>query len=401
MSFSIQLENLRHKRDTIMKYSARLSFALIVSTCALTTLPARLPAQEKPSMQSRPFEEKLAALLDDETLCVVHVDFTKLDTDAILNTAQAFVDRQLDKLGLSNADRDSLRTSLQLPGDDLASTWRLGKIRLKAGKEFLVDTLGVRDAFLVVQTGGKSFPILVWAAIPKHEKLNEILLRPLLKGYSSLVRETGDFYFIPMMGAGGDNFAWLAGRYNVENLGPNRPAARPEFLEAHQVLKGCPVQLLVAPPKYVKRVFRETYPTLPGAYQRIDIAAMPGALRWAAIGVKPERLELLNVVEAESDGDAELLYRNFSDLFSRASEELISSLRKYKETPRDKNRPVPDAEWQALSGAYPGVINEANLKQLGQFFVPKPEGRRFVVTVNGDTLQTVMDNAAPAGPHDA
>ena len=156
-----------------------------------------------------------------------------------------------------------------------------------------------------------------------------------------------------------------------------------------------PVELLVAPPKYVKKVFRETNPTLPGAFQRIDVAAMPGALRWAAIGVKPEKLELLVVAEAESDSDAEMLYRNLSDLFSRASAELISSARKYKETPRDKNAPVPDAEWQALSDANPEIINEANLKQLGQFLVPKPEGRRFVVKVDSETLQTAMDKAAP------
>ena len=125
------------------------------------------------------------------------------------------------------------------------------------------------------------------------------------------------------------------------------------------------------------------------------------ALRWAAIGVKPEKLELLVVADAESEDDAQLLYRNGGDSFSRASEELISALRKYKETGApaqrvgDKNGPVPDAELQALSGAYPGVINEANLKQLGQFLVPKPEGRRIVVKINGDTLQTVMDKGAP------
>ena len=359
-------------------------------------------------MQSRPFEEKLAALLDDETLCVVHVDFMKTDTDAILNTAQAFVDRDLDKLGLTRIDRDCLRASLQLPGADVASTWHLGKVRLKAGKEFLVDTLGVREAFLVVQTGGKSYPVLVWAAIPKHERLNTMMLRAVLKGNSLLVRETGDFFFIAILGPEGENFRSIAGRYNLENLGPNRPAVRPEFSEAHQVLNDYPVQLLVAPPKYVKRVFRETNPTLPGAFQRIDIAAMPGALRWAAIGVKPEKLEFLVVAEAESENDAQSLYRIGSDLFSRASEELISALRQYKETPRDKNGPVRDgpskpaliperrpAELEALSGAYPEVINEANLKQLGQFLVPKPEGRRFVVKVNGDTLQTVMDKGAP------
>ena len=44
--------------------------------------------------------------------------------------------------------------------------------------------------------------MLVWAAIPKHEKINSILLRPMLKAYQSLVRETDDFYFIPMMERG-------------------------------------------------------------------------------------------------------------------------------------------------------------------------------------------------------
>lgn len=374
--------------------SARPLFALALLACALGMLPARLLADEKPSMQSRPFQEKLAALLDDETLCVVYVDFTKLDTDAILTTAQAFVDKQLDKLGLTETDRDFLRASLQLPGAD-AAAWNLGKVRLKAGKEFLVETVGVREAFLVVQTGGKSYPALVWAAIPKHEKLNTTLLRAFVKMNSSLARETADFYFFAMLGPEGDDFRSLAGRYNLANLGPNRPAVRPEFMEAHQVLKDCPVQVLVAPPKYVKRVFRETNPTLPGVYQGIDIAAMPGALRWAAIGVKPEKLELVAVVNAESDSDAQLLYRSTSDLFSRASEELISSLRKYKETPGGKNAPTPDAELDVLSGAYPAVINDANLQQLGQFLIPKPEGRRFVVKINADTLQTVLDKAAP------
>ena len=73
-----------------MKYSIRFSYALVLSACVLATLPASLLAAEKPSMQSRPFEEKLAALLDDETLCVVHVDFTKIDTDAILNDCASF-----------------------------------------------------------------------------------------------------------------------------------------------------------------------------------------------------------------------------------------------------------------------------------------------------------------------
>jgi len=366
-----------------MIYSLRFSFALVLSACALGMLPVSLSAQEKPAkpaMQSRPFQEKLAALIDDETLCVVYVDFTKIDTDMVLNTTRDFVDKLFDKLGLTAADRDALRASLQLPGADLRSTWDLGRVRLKAGKAFLVDTLGVREAFVVVQTGGKSFPALVWAAIPKHERLNVAMLNAVLKGNSFLVRETSDFYFIAMLEAS------LASRVNVANIGPNRLAARPEFWEAHQVVKDHPVQALIAPPKYVKKVFRETKPTLPGVFDKIDIASMPDALHWAAIGVNPEKLEFLMVAEAESENDAQSLYRNTSDLFSRASEELISSLRKHKDTPD---------ELLATLRAHPQVINDENLKQLGQFLIPKPEGKRFVVKGNGDTLQTVVDKGAP------
>ena len=381
-----------------MKNPVRFSFAMVLSVCVLGMPPASLSAQEKPSMEGKPFQAKLAALLDDETLCVIHVDFTTIDTDAVLNHAQAFVDRLLDKLALTASDRDSLRASLQLPGTDLRSTWDLGRVRLKAGKALLVDTLGVREAFLVVQTGGKSFPALVWTAIPKHEKLNVTMLNAVLKGNSFLIRETGDFYFIAMIGAS------MVGHFDLANLGPNRPAARPEFFEAHQAMKDYSVQLLIAPPKYVKKVFRETNPTLPGVFARFDIAAMPGALRWAAIGVNPEKLEFLVVAEAESDSDAQSLYRNSSDLFARASEELISSLRKIKETPRAKNAPVPSGpgkpastpdsrppELQPVEVAYPQFVNEDNLKQLGQFLIPKPNGKRFVVIGNGDSLQSVLD----------
>jgi hypothetical protein len=50
---------------------------------------------------------------------------------------------------------------------------------------------------------------------------------------------------------------------------------------------------------------------------------------------------------------------------------------------------------QDLSGAYPEIINAENLKQLQQFLIPKPEGRRFIVKGNGDTLQRVVDQGSP------
>ena len=173
-------------------------------------------------------------------------------------------------------------------------------------------------------------------------------------------------------------------------------------------MRDYPVQVLIAPPKYVKKVVRETKPTLPGALEPIDLASMVDALRWKAIGINPEKLEFHVVAEAESDSDAQSLYRIGSDLFSRASETLISSLRKYKATPRDTNSPargsqskpgpVPGGippELQAVSDAYPEFINEDNLKQLGEFLIPKPDGKRFVISVNGDTLQSVVDKGTP------
>ena len=57
-------------------------------------------------------------------------------------------------------------------------------------------------------------------------------------------------------------------------------------------------------------MFRETRPTLPGEFEKFDLASMPDALRWKAIGVNPEKMEFLVVAEAESDSDAQLLYRN-------------------------------------------------------------------------------------------
>jgi hypothetical protein len=382
-----------------MKYVVRSVLVLVLSACVST-----LFAQEKPSMQSRPLAEKLSALFDDETLCVVHVDLTQIDTDTVLDNSRAFVDTLFDKAGLTETDRDSLRVLLQPPGGVSPLNWNLSKGLAKTGKAYLVDTLGVREAFLVVQAGGKSFPALVWVAVPKHEKLNVPLLTAALKDKSSLVRETDDFCFVTMLSDS------LAQRVNLANVGPNRAAARPEFLEALEVVKDYPIKILVAPPKYVKKVFRETRPTLPGAFEKTDIASMPDALRWKAVGINPEKLDFLAVAEAESENDAQLLYRSGSELFSWACGELIASVKNYKETPRDQNRPVRDTAKESkiipcalpnellatLANAYPEIINEDYLKQLGQFVVPKPEGKRFVLKVGGETRKEVVDKASPS-----
>jgi len=373
-----------------MRYFARFSLAVVLAAGAMGMYPSQVPAAEKSPMQSRPLQEKLAALLDEETLCVVHVDFAQIDTDAVLDNTRALVEKLFDKAGLTENDRASLRAALAPPGGDGPLDWNTSKVLANTGKAFLVDSLGVREAFLVVQTGGRSFPALVWAAIPKHEKLNVLMLKAALMEKSLLVRETGDFYIIAMLDAS------LARRVNLANVGPNGAAARPEFLEALQAVKDYPVQALIAPPKYVKKVFREIRPTLPGALDKIDLASMLDALRWKAIGVNPEKLEFLVVAEAESENDAQTLYRGGSDLFSQASEELLSALQKYKETPRDTMPgSLPDELIATLFGAYPKTINEEQLKQLGQFLIPKPQGKRLVVKGNGDTLLNVADKGSP------
>src|SRR5208282_2787346 len=214
----------------------RFSLALVLSAYALGMHPSRSSAQERSARHSKPFQEQLAALLDDETLCVVHVDFTRIDTDAVLDNTRVFVKKLFDKAGLSETDRESLRGLLGPSGAQALLNWNQSKALAKAGKAFLVDSLGVREAFLVVQTGGRSFPALAWVAIPKHEKLNLWMLTAALKDKSFLVRETGDFCFITML-------AW---RVNLANVGPNEAAARPEFLEAYQIVKGYPVQVLIA-----------------------------------------------------------------------------------------------------------------------------------------------------------
>ena len=272
-----------HNRDAIMRYFARFSLALVLSACALGMYPSRLPAEEKSSMQGKPLQEKLAALLDDETLCVIHIDFTQIDTDAVLDNTRTFVDKLFDKAGLTETDRESLLAALEPSSAQAPLNWSHSKTLAKTGRAFLVDSLGVREAFLVVQAGGKSFPALVWAAIPKHEKLNVPMLKAVLNDKSFLVRETSDFCFITMLNAS------LAPRVNLANVGPNGAAARPEFLEAHQAVKDQPVQVLIAPPKYVKKVFRETKPTLPGAFEKIDLVSMLDCVALASHRRQPRK----------------------------------------------------------------------------------------------------------------
>ena len=77
-----------------------------------------------------------------------------------------------------------------------------------------------------------------------------------------------------------------------------KPAPREEVAPAFAATARYPVQVLVVPPPHVLRAFREILLPLPAELGGIDIRYVATGLRWASLGVDPERFEAELVLQA-------------------------------------------------------------------------------------------------------
>ncbi|MDR1959409.1 MAG: DUF1559 domain-containing protein [Planctomycetaceae bacterium] len=365
---------------------------LLVMLASLLTLPAF--AQDDFTL------EKMKPLLGDDTVIVVHIDFTKLDPEAILNNNRETFQKILKDVGLNEEEFIKLvqNTSPTISQDSLAgqltpATWKRLLDWCEGGKRFLTDLLGIKDAFLVVQSG--KFPLFAYAAIPV-DGLNVTMLDALLKENELVrnnqlaAREEGGYYYVTFLFGERGNFGDK--RYKelvAAKLGSGRTAERAEFLAAYAEVKDSPVQILYAPPEYVKKVLKEVPPTLPESFLKaipslrgkIDFPKFVSALRFKAVGLNPEQGSLHAVAEAESELDAQILASQGELILKVAADgflRYLESLKTENEKPKAYLPPVS----QMLLTLYPEVVNEESLTRLRTAWTLKPEGKRFTVDWN-------------------
>lgn len=109
-----------------------------------------------------------------------------------------------------------------------------------------------------------------------------------------------------------------------------------EYIAAgFESLAGFPVQVLVIPPDYVRRTFRELSPELPQNLGGGPSSLLTDGIQWLAIGVNPRKLEVaITVQSASSDtakslaGRTPVLLRSVVNLLPQlGNEELVTEVR--------------------------------------------------------------------------
>jgi len=332
--------------------------------------------------------DDLKKLLGKDTVCVVHVDLVNIDIDAVFNNGRKPLEPFLEAIDVES--------------------WNKYRDTVKSGKTLLTDGLGIKDVYLVIAFGGNTFPIPGYVAIPKTDTLNASAISSMLDSANDSMEinfvfsETDDFYCITITPINRHLItAEEFGRKRQEtaqSFARRSMTDRPEFLEAHETVRDYPIQVLFAPPKYVKKIFSEIRPELPEPLEKIDLAAMINGLRWKAVGIDPAKPELLGIVEAETELDAQVMDALGHQFLSRASAELLKYLQRCSEDAEYTQKIVRNQGPELLESllkAYPSVINEENLKLLENGLIPKPKGKRFTVKWSEETINTVFAKLGP------
>lgn len=135
------------------------------------------------------------------------------------------------------------------------------------------------------------------------------------------------------------------------------PAPREELAPALQAVERFPVQILLLPPAYLRRVMRELPFELPPHLGGGPSSLFSEGVKWAALGIDPAQLRTRLVVESFSDSGAQ-------ELANLIPKMLAAML---------------DAAPQALRQQIPGEL----LPLLTNAFQPEVTGRRVTIALDG------------------
>ncbi|MDR1384043.1 MAG: DUF1559 domain-containing protein [Planctomycetaceae bacterium] len=388
------------KKQQTLFFAAMLPFLMTVSAWT----------QEKPAADAAvdPVIAKMKPLLGDDTLAVIYVDFTKLDTTAILNNSRKSLEKTAADFGVPEDQLHDLVQSHAPTANnfDYEEIWKQSIPIAEMGKKTLTEICGVKEAFFVVRMG-TMFPNLGYVAIPKTEKLNIEMIRQFLKmgqvDRAVLTRETDDYFFLvysmfPHTITNNQN----AKDALAAKIGAEQPAERSDFLEANNVVKDYPIRVLFAIPQYAKKVVAELKPELVAqmlqqfpALEAVNISQIVNGLKFQAIGFNPEQGKLLTVTETMTESDAQQIAKQADLIATVISGEFL----KYLESLKKRSESVGDFlnnQEIMLQTLYPDAINEKSLAELKTLLIPKPDGKRFTVTCDAANAGTKFPNAGVA-----
>jgi hypothetical protein len=314
--------------------------------CACVTLSGMLAAAQEKTGAG--LAQSIAAIVDDQTFLVAHVDLDELDAGAAL-----------DRLGHILKLSDSYLAALSLSKMALVDT--VSKLKKSGAQElFLVSSIadlpGVPYVLAVpVDAKTDTAPIVAQLGIP------------LLHGAQGAAHHRVG------------NLLLIGGSQAIERLKNIKPMPRPELAAACDAIAGSTAKLLLVPPADVRRIIEEILPNLPaqlgGGATRI---LTQGAL-WGAVGfdLSPKKMAARAVVQSADPAAAVALNAELCRILQAVgqSSEMQRLVPKYAEFAQ-AIKPTVSGDRLTLE------LNEANdgLSALSSLLAPPVEAARAAAT---------------------
>ncbi len=329
-------------------------------------------------------DDLLPKLLEEETLMVVYVDLTKIDAKELVLNNRPIIEKLFGETGFYSPEmleeffpdetqRKAVETTLR--------DWDTISSLVVGAKAFLTATFGIERAYFVQNLRGFE---LGYIALPKTARLNVPMLKSMIESNPEnaiKIRETDDFVIL------GAN--WLPKQIDEVTFGPKRVIPRPDFLDAQKEVENYPVQILVAVPRFVKKVLNDTKPVLPEPLGKIDLAKLAGGLRYKAVGIDPAKPDLYAVAQAESELAAQEIYysgQSLIDIGVKQWEIASAEIDQIEDlSPVDK----------IVIERFKALMTPENIQYVRGEIIPKPQGTRFTVHWDSETVRKAAENMTP------
>lgn len=286
--------------------------------------------------------ETIAPFIDEQTLAVVRVDFSKIELDPLFNEAGELVPEVKPYLAPAKA----------------AAGGMLAMIRQAGGREVY---------YVVTIAGSLADADMIFVVAPLDGKDDVKTLTTLLKqqnprGFTAIER-IGN-----CLVAGSDS--------TVARLKTLKPDNRPELKAAFDAGGDAAATLLLLPPHYFRRIIVEMMPTLPDEFGGGSSQGFSDGFSWATIAVDaPPKTALRATIKSR---DAE------------SAQSLLDTWRRiYPLLLRGK-----DGQ-KGLLGI--SLEMSSDMEKLIELLMPKVEGDRLVLALNKDNggIKTLVDVSRP------
>ncbi|MGO8752348.1 MAG: DUF1559 domain-containing protein [Thermoguttaceae bacterium] len=289
-----------------------------ILSLAVLFLVAAACGQEKSNLAGRasPTDRAhaIAPYIDPEAFAVVRFDLARLNFDPLFDEFARLVPEGNETLAPVRAYLKGFASGLALAG--------------------------AKEMYIVVTfQSPHPFPIDAFLVIPVESGRGEKAIRALFPYREDSKQRLGNCLVVAYPAA-------------IKRLQTAPPDPRPELAAAFAAVGDMPIQGLLLPPSYTRRVWEETLPALPKELGGFPMRVITRGVRWGAIGIElPPRPEVRLLVQSDDAQVAEALRAHWKDVIGIVGQE--EHVRKY----------VPQ------------------LAQLIPLPAPKSEGSRVVLTL--------------------